>query len=121
MESCAICLEDIGDTGATFKARPASCMCNYEAHQACFDVWLQNNGVAYKCLICRVEVKLYNPNLYEYLTVLTECYALYAYIKNGPSVIERVGIFTTLLYLVFAYSVMEKLRRIVVRCQRLRE
>jgi hypothetical protein len=25
-----------------------------------------------------------------------------------------------LLYLVFAYSVLEKLRRIVVRCQRLR-
>lgn len=122
MRTCNICLEDIHGGGAVFKARPASCLCHFYAHQVCFDAWLQNNDVAYKCLICRVEVRVYKPDVWAVLTALTECYGLYVYIKNGPPLIARVGygIFYVLMYLVFAYSVLEKLRRIVVRCQRLR-
>jgi len=122
MPTCNICLEDIYGGEAVFKSRPASCLCHYDAHQACFDVWLRNNNVAYKCLICRVEVRFYKPDVWAVLTALTECYGLYVYIKNGPPLIARLGggIFYALMYLVFAYSVLEKLRRIVVRCQRLR-
>lgn len=120
MESCAICLEDIRGVRAVFKARPASCVCSFNAHQPCFDRWLQNNGLAYKCLICRVEVREHKPNRYAYVTLFVELYALYVYIKNGPLLIAQLGVFTTLFYLVFAYTVLEKLRRIVVRCQRLR-
>lgn len=120
MESCAICLEDIRGSAAVFNARPASCVCAFNAHQACFDRWLQNNGLAYKCLICRVEVRVYKPSPYAYLILLVELYGFYVYVKNGPLLIARLGMFTTLFYLVFAYTVLEKLRRIVVRCQRLR-
>ena len=120
MDSCAICLEDIRGAGAVFKARPASCVCQFQAHQPCFDTWLRNNGAAYKCLICRVEVKLYTPRIYAYLTLLVELYALCVYVNKGPLLIARLGVFTTVFYLVFAYTVIEKLRRIVVRCQRLR-
>jgi len=63
---------------------------------------------------------VYKPSPYAYLILLVELYGFYVYVKNGPLLIARLGMFTTLFYLVFAYTVLEKLRRIVVRCQRLR-
>jgi hypothetical protein len=120
MRTCNICLEDIHGGGAVFKARPASCVCNFNTHQPCFDVWLKNNDAAYKCLICRVEVRAYKHNIYQYLLLFVECYSLYTYIMKGSSFSSRLGIFSTLMYVVVAYAVLEKAWRIVVRCQRLR-
>jgi hypothetical protein len=120
MESCTICLGDIGGDGAVFKSRPASCVCSFTTHQACFDTWLTNNDVAYKCLICRVEVRAYKHNIYEYVLLLIECYALYLYLMKGSTLTPGLGIFNTFMYLVVAYAVLEKAWRIVVRCQRLR-
>ena len=122
MRTCNICLEDIHGGGAVFRARPASCLCHFYAHQICFDAWLQNNDVAYKCLICRVEVRVYKPDVWAFLIMLIDCFGLYILIRNRPPHISPLGHghFHTLVYMAFAYSVLEKLRSIVVRCQRLR-